>query len=163
MFLSDIDIVWNDRGKFSGGCFCSRSLVSALVWDAVSAPSCLPSSDCVIPFCSLLSPSWSPISLGFFPILGRFPGCLPADRDTRGHIVRRFLQETSQEKSLFQNPLVGDFVSLAGCSNLFRKVQSVYYFQRCSHQVATSCGFGLVVWVFLITLYFDQRSAMKVP
>lgn len=96
--------------------------MSAIVWDAVSAPSCLPSSDCVIPFCSLLSPSWSPISLGFFPILGRFPGCLPADRDTRGHIVRRFLQETSQVQSLFQNPLVGDFVSLAGCSKLFWKV-----------------------------------------
>ena len=25
-------------------------------------------------------------------------------------------------------------------------------------QLNTSCGFGLVVWVFLITLYFDQRK-----
>ena len=28
-------------------------------------------------------------------------------------------------------------------------------------QVKLSCGFGLVVWVFLITLYFDQRKNAK--
>ena len=28
-------------------------------------------------------------------------------------------------------------------------------------QLNTSCGFGLVVWVFLITLYFDQRKPQK--
>ena len=28
-------------------------------------------------------------------------------------------------------------------------------------QVKLSCGFGLVVWVFLITLYFDQRKHAK--
>ena len=35
------------------------------------------------------------------------------------------------------------------------------FFFKAYLQVKLSCGFGLVVWVFLITLYFDQRKNAK--
>ena len=35
-----------------------------------------------------------------------------------------------------------------------------FFFSK-TFQVKLSCGFGLVVWVFLITLYFDQRKNAK--
>ena len=34
-------------------------------------------------------------------------------------------------------------------------------YQMACYQPNTSCGFGLVVWVFLITLYFEARQKKK--
>ena len=52
------------------------------------------------------------------------------------------------------------------CRNIWNKLWPAvqFYFSNLSSptaQVKLSCGFGLVVWVFLITLYFDQRKNAK--
>ena len=57
-------------------------------------------------------------------------------------------------------------VSFRGCDDMIGKniirypilsfFEGVYFFLVRLNQVKLSCGFGLVVWVFLITLYFDQ-------
>ena len=44
--------------------------------------------------------------------------------------------------------------------DLSRCISDVFFSYKMG-QVKLSCGFGLVVWVFLITLYFDQRKHAK--
>ena len=80
-------------------------------------------------------------------------------------ISKRFRQSLtghSKHTQMFNNFLGGEsHMNYLVSFSKARKKDASTKFNLKKNQHSTGCGFGLVAWVFLIRLYFDQRKTVK--